>query len=80
MIQTVHEKFDMFTDKQVGKAIELRDMQAGTAHQIDEKFKQLVIGKIIDNCSVVDSEVTNAHTLFGPNCPGLRGKTVWQRP
>ena len=23
---------------------------------------------------------TNAHTIFGPNCPGLKGKTVRQRP
>ena len=61
------------------KAIESRDMQAHMAHPTDEKFKQFVSSKSLDNCSVVSSEVTNARTLFGPNHSGLIGKTVRQR-
>ena len=76
MIQTVRKKFCMFTEKKLEKAIELRDMQARMAHPTNEKFKQLVSSKILDNCSVVAIDITNARTLFGPNCPGLRGKTV----
>ena len=80
MIQTVREKFGMFTEKQVYKAIESRDMKARMSHPTDQKFKQLVSSKSLDNCSVVASDITNARTLFGTNRPGLRGKTVRQRP
>ena len=50
------------------------------AHPTDESFKQMVSGKTLDNCLLVASDVTNAHSIFGPNRPGLRGKTVRQRP
>ena len=54
-------------------------MKAHMAHQIYEKFKQLVISEIIDEWSVVASDIINAYTSFGPNGPGLIGKTVLQR-
>eukprot|EP00957_Ditylum_brightwellii_P103074 7855039-Ditylum_brightwellii.AAC.1 len=37
-------------------------------------------GKTLDNCPIVASNITNARTIFGPNRPGLQGKTVRQRP
>ena len=76
MIQTFREKFGMFTEKQVEKAIESREMQAHMDHTTDEMFKPMVSSKSLDDCSVVASDVTNARILFGPNCPGLRGKIV----
>ena len=50
------------------------------SHPTDENFKPMVNSKSFDNCSVVSSDVTNYHTLFGPSCPGLRGETFRQRP
>ena len=55
-------------------------MQVRIAHPTDESFKQMVSGKTLDNCSIVASDVTNARSIFGPNRPRLRGKTVRQRP
>jgi len=46
----------------------------------DELFKQIISGRTLDNCSIGASDVTNAQTIFGPNHPGLKGKTVRQRP
>ena len=80
MIQTVREKFGLFTEKQVEKAITARDMQAQLAHPTNEKFKQMVSSKSLKNCSVVANDVTNTRSIFGPNLSGLRGKTVSQRP
>ena len=40
----------------------------------------MVSGKSLDNCSIVANDVTYARAIFGPNRPGLRGKTVRQRP
>ena len=76
MLQTPREKFGLFTERQVNRAIASRDMQARVAHNTDEKFKHMVSGKSLDNFSIVANDVNNA---FGPNRPGLRGKTVRQR-
>ena len=80
MIQTICENFEKFTERQVNRAIALRNIQARMAHPTDEPFKQIVSRKTLDNCSIVASDVTNARSIFGPNRPGLRGKTVRQRP
>ena len=80
LIQTVRDNFGKFTERQVDRAIASRDIQARMAHPNDETFKQMVIRKSLDNCSIVASDVTNARTIFGPNRPGLRGKKVRQRP
>jgi len=80
LIQTVRKNFGKFTERQVNRAIAARDMQARMAHPTDESFKQMVSGKTLDNCSIVASDVTNAQTIFGPNCPGLKEKIVRQRP
>ena len=47
IIQTVREKFVMFTEKQAEKAIESRDMQARMAHPNNEKLKLLVSSKVL---------------------------------
>ena len=75
LIQTVCENFGKFTERQVNCAIALCDMQARMVHPTDELFKQMVSRKSFDNCSIVASDVTNARSIFGPNRPGLRGKT-----
>ena len=79
-LQTVREKFGLFTERQVNHAITSRGMQARVAHPTDEKFKHTVSGKSLDNCSIVSNDVTNTRAIFGPNRPVLRGKTVGQRP
>ena len=50
------------------------------AHPTDEKFKYMVSGKIIENCSNVAKDVKHSSAIFGPNLPGLRVKPVRQRP
>ena len=76
LVQTVCDNFGKFTERQVQCAIASGKMQACNAHPTDETFKQMVSGKSLDHCPVVASDVTNAHTIFGPNRAGLRGETV----
>ena len=45
LIQTVCENVGKFTERQVNRAITLRNMQARMAHPTDESFKQMVSGK-----------------------------------
>jgi len=49
------------------------------AHPTNESFKQMINGKTIDNCPIVASDIVNARAIFGPNRPGLQGKTIRQR-
>eukprot|EP00957_Ditylum_brightwellii_P056533 4286301-Ditylum_brightwellii.AAC.1 len=80
LIQTVCKFFGKFTECQVNQAITAHDMQARMAHSTNESFKQMINGKTLDNCPIVASDIVNARIIFGPNCPGLQGKTVRQRP
>ena len=79
LIQNVCENLGKFTKHQVKRAINACNMQAQLTHPTDKSFKQMVSSKTLDNCSVNASDVTNARSSFGPNHPGLRGKTVRQR-
>ena len=80
LIQNVCENLGKFTKHQVKRAIDACNIQAQLTHPTDKSFKQMVSSKTLDNCSVNASDVTNARSSFGPNHPGLRGKTVRQRP
>ena len=40
----------------------------------------MVNNNMIQNCHITSSDVTNAHTMLGPNLAGTRGKTVLQKP
>ena len=39
-------------------------------------YKSMVSKKLIDNCLISLTDITNAHTFFGPDHARLRGKTV----
>ena len=73
LLQNVCDKFDLSTEHQVNRVIASQDMTARVAHPTDEKFKQMVSGKSLDDCSIFVNDVTNACAMFGPNRPGLRG-------
>ena len=67
LLQTVREKFGLFTERQVNRAITSCDMQARVAHPTDGKFKHMVSGKSLDICSIVANDITNARAIFSPN-------------
>ena len=67
LLQTVREKFVLFTERQVNLAIASRDIQARVAHPTDEKFKHMISRKSLDNCTIVFNDVTNTSAIFGPN-------------
>ncbi len=46
----------------------------------ERDYKGMVSNNLIANCPVTASDVTNARTIFGPDLPGLRGKTVRRAP
>ena len=65
LLQTFREKFGLFTERQVNCAIASHDMQARVAQPTDEKFKHMLSGKSLDNCSIVANYFTNTEISGG---------------
>ena len=78
-LDTVRKNYKGFTKREVKGAITARITQGKLAHIPDEKFKQLVSSKFLKHCHVKVNDVTNARTIFGPNLPGLGGRTTRQK-
>ena len=80
MIETVRKNFEGFTKRQVEEAILARKIQAMVAHPTNEVFKQMVSSKSLKNSKVTVEAISNARAIFGPNRPGLKGKTTRKKP
>ena len=47
-------------------------------HQSERDFKSIANNNMIKNCPITASTVTNAHSMFGSNFSGTRGKKIQQ--
>eukprot|EP00804_Cyclotella_cryptica_P006894 CCRYP_007059-RA/>CCRYP_007059-RA protein AED:0.47 eAED:-0.58 QI:0/-1/0/1/-1/1/1/0/231 len=79
-VQTVQQNYEGFTKEQVQQAIKARKLQAMLGSPTKADFKAMVRGKLMDDCPIDVSDLRNAHTIFGPDLAGLRGRTVRHRP
>ena len=78
--QTVRQRYEGFTREQVKRAILARRAQAMIATPSEKRFKEMVSNRELANCHVTVQDITNAHAIFGPDLPGVRGKTVRRKP
>ena len=46
----------------------------------DKDYKGVVSNHLIFNCPVTHANITNVHTIFGPDLPSMWGKTVRRAP
>ena len=77
--QVKHNKLG-FTDRQVEQAYRARELYHMCGAPIVEKFKLLIKTGFVHNCPVTAKDVTNAETIFGPDIPTLKGRTVRKTP
>ncbi len=42
----------------------------------EQEFLGMVGNKMIKNCPILPSAITNAYKIFGPDLAGVRGKTT----
>ena len=68
-----------FSRKEVKRAILARVAQSKVAHLPDSKFKLMVSSPSFKNFPVSVNDVTNARTIFGPDLPGLAGRSTRQK-
>ena len=69
-----------YTKDQVKEAILARKLQAMLGHLADDKFKLMVSLGSPRNCDIKVADISNANAIFGPYLPGLRGRTVREKP
>ncbi len=80
MIKTVRGNYEGFAKREVQRDIEAHQTQVMVAYPTNKSFKQMVSNKNLENSNIRVQDITNAQTIFGPNCAGLRGKTVRKKP
>jgi hypothetical protein len=80
MIQTVCQRYEGFTKREVQDAIMARKAQAMTGHPTDAQLLEMVRNKTIKNCPIEPEHITNACSIFGPSIAGVRRKTVRRKP
>ena len=70
-----------FLKREVEKATSARKAQLVLGCPSEKEFINMVSKETgIKNCPATPVDVANAHTIFGPDLPGVRGKTVRQKP
>ncbi len=79
-IRTVRGDMEGFTKREVEEARAAREAQGMLGNPTDREFIGMVCSNMITNCNVTESAVKNAHTIFGPNLAGVRGRTVRVAP
>ncbi|KAL7469297.1 hypothetical protein ACHAXS_009567, partial [Conticribra weissflogii] len=80
LINTVRGNFDGYTKKEVIQAKKAREALAKVGHPTEREFGELVRHNMITNCPINHQDITNANKIFGPDLPGLRGKTTRVKP
>ncbi len=68
--RTVHQNFEGSTKREVEGVTMDHKAKTMLAHLVAESFKQIASNKSLDNSKVRVQVITNAHTIFGPNCTG----------
>ena len=57
-----------------------RVAQSKVAHPPVSKFKLMVNSPGLKNCRVTVQDITNSREIFGPDLPGLQGRSTRQKP
>ena len=76
----MHGNYKNYTKDQVEGAILARKLQAMLGFLTDDKFKLMVSRGFPRNCDVTVADISNTNTFFGLYLPGLRGRTVREKP
>ena len=79
-VLTARKIFEGYTKQQVKKVKLARELQEMAVHPTDLKYKDMVRNKPLPNCPITTYDTTNASSMFGPDLPGVRGKTSIKIP
>jgi hypothetical protein len=75
-VQRVQGSYEGYTKKDVLKAKEACRAQAMIGNPNKKDYKGMVSVKLITNCPVTKTNISNTRAMFGPDLASIRGKTV----
>ena len=80
LMQTVCKNYERFTKKEVECTILACKAQLCVGNPSEKQFKEMVSSPNLENCPVTATDMSNAHVIFGPDLPGVKGKTACRSP
>ena len=77
MIETITKQFAGATNREIEKAYLACTVKRRVGNPPDERFKEIVslVENGLQKFPVTVADITNAPTIFGPNCFRIRGGT-----
>ena len=69
-----------FLRKEVKQAALAHIIQPKVAYPPDQKFEQMVSSESLKNHPLTVKDIANARVIYGPNLPGLAGRSTRQKP
>jgi hypothetical protein len=75
-VQTVQENYKGHTKREVMRVKEARRAQAMMGNPSKKDFKGMVSNNMVPNCPIDCHNITNVHTIFGPDLASVQGNTV----
>jgi hypothetical protein len=80
LVQMVRSNMEGFTKRKVKDTCAACEAQAMLNHLTDGVLLGMVHHNMISSCPLTQSAVIYAHTIFGPDLAGVRGRTVRRPP
>jgi hypothetical protein len=75
-VQTIRERYEGFTKREMTKAQEASRAQAMIGHVPDREFRKMVSRNHMPSCPITVQSFDNSKTIFGPDLTGVRGRTT----
>jgi hypothetical protein len=80
VVPTMRQNFEGFSKRDVIGAIKARRLQSMIGSPGLADYEGMVREKMIDDCPIDNTDLKNAHTIFGPDLAGVRGRTILRKP
>ena len=74
MVQTVIEKYNGYSQRQLINAKKARDLYTNFGYPSIREFIAMIKKNMINNCLVTIEDVMRAEKIYGPSVQALKGK------
>ena len=79
-VQTVRKNYKGFTKKQIQQATKACRKMGMIGAPTECEYQALVSLDLLKDCPITNTDIVNAHKIFGPDFANIRGKMVRRKP
>ena len=76
LVNCVEENKTRFTNRELEKAKQARELYAMVGFPSEKDFKGLIRNQMLYNVDISTQDIDNAREIFGPDVAALKGKTT----